>query len=198
MNCSLPGSSLHEILYARILVWVAMPSSKGSSWPRDWIHISYASSSGRQVLYHWHHLGRPLWKSVSRSVVSDSLRPHESQHTRPPCLSPSPGVHADSHPSSQWYHPAISSSVVPFSSCPQSFPASESLNLSNLRRVRHGTWLSDFTFTFPFHALEKDMATHSSVLAWRIPGMGEPGGLLSGYHRDGHNWSDLAAAAMCS
>ena len=54
----------------------------------------------------------------SRSVVSDSLWPHESQHTRPPCPSPTPGVHSDSHPSSQWCHPAISSSVVPFSSCP--------------------------------------------------------------------------------
>ena len=57
------------------------------------------------------------------------------------------------------------------------------------------TWLSDFTFTFHFHALEKEMATHSSVLAWRIPGTGEPGGLLSmGSHRVGHDWSDLAAA----
>ena len=56
--------------------------------------------------------------------------------------------------------------------------------------------LSDFTFTFPFHALEKEMATHSSVLAWRIPGTGEPGGLPSvGSHRVGHDWSDLAAAA---
>ena len=54
----------------------------------------------------------------SRSVVSDSLRPHESQHARPPCPSPTPGVHSNSHPSSRWYHPAISSSVVPFSSCP--------------------------------------------------------------------------------
>ena len=58
------------------------------------------------------------------------------------------------------------------------------------------TWLSDFTFTFHFHALEKEMATHSSVLAWRIPGMGEPGGLLSmGSHRVRHDWSDLAAAS---
>ena len=58
------------------------------------------------------------------------------------------------------------------------------------------TGLSDFTFTFHFHAGEKVMATHSSVLAWRIPGMGEPGGLLSmGLHRVGHDWSDLAAAA---
>ena len=58
------------------------------------------------------------------------------------------------------------------------------------------TQLSDFTFTFHFHALEKEMATHSIVLAWRIPGMGEPGGLPSmGLHRVGHDWSDLAAAA---
>ena len=60
------------------------------------------------------------------------------------------------------------------------------------------TWLSDFTFTFTFHvhALEKEMATHSSVLAWRIPGTGEPGGLPSmGSHRVGYNWSDLAVAA---
>ena len=58
------------------------------------------------------------------------------------------------------------------------------------------TWLNNFAFTFHFHALEKEMATHSSVLAWRIPGTGEPGGLLSmGSHRVGHDWSDLAAAA---
>jgi len=58
------------------------------------------------------------------------------------------------------------------------------------------TRLSDFTFTFHFHALEEEMAIHSSVLAWRIPGMGEPGGLPSmGSHRVGHDWSDLAAAA---
>ena len=54
----------------------------------------------------------------SHSVVSSSLRPHESQHTRPPCPSPTPGVHSNSGPSSRWCHPAISSSVVPFSSCP--------------------------------------------------------------------------------
>ena len=61
------------------------------------------------------------------------------------------------------------------------------------------TQLSDFTFTFHFHALEKEMATHSSVLAWRIPGMGEPGGMPSmGLHRVGHDWSDLAAAAAIS
>ena len=68
----------------------------------------------------------------SCSVVSNSLWPHELQHARPPCPSPSPGVHSDSCPSSWWCHPAISSSVVPFSSCPQSLPASESFTMSQL------------------------------------------------------------------
>ena len=68
----------------------------------------------------------------SRSVMSDSLRPHESQHTRPPCPSPSSGVHSNSCPSSQWYHSAISSSVIPFSSCSQSLPVSESFPVSQL------------------------------------------------------------------
>ena len=68
----------------------------------------------------------------SHSVVSDSLRPHELQHARPPCPSPTHRVHSNSHPSSQWCHPAISSSVVPFSSCPQSLPASESFPRSQL------------------------------------------------------------------
>ena len=68
----------------------------------------------------------------SCSVVFDSLRPNELQYTRPPCPSSTPGVHSDSRPSSQWCHPAISSSVVPFSSCPQSLPPSESFPMSQL------------------------------------------------------------------
>ena len=68
----------------------------------------------------------------SRSVVSDSLRPHESQHARPPCPSPNPGAYSNSCPSSRWCHPAISSSVVPFSSCPQSLPASGSFPMNQL------------------------------------------------------------------
>ena len=76
-------------------------------------------------------LGQIRSDQISRSVVSDSLRPHESQHARPPCPSPTPGVHWDPRPSSQWCHPAISSSVVPFS-CPQSLPASESFPMSQL------------------------------------------------------------------
>ena len=69
---------------------------------------------------------------ISCSVMSDSLRPHESQHARSPCPSPTPGVHSDSRLSSQWCHPVISSSIIPFSSCPQSLPASESFPMSQL------------------------------------------------------------------
>ena len=68
----------------------------------------------------------------SHSVVSDSLPPHEPQHPRSPCLLPTPRVHPNSCPSSQWCHPAISSSVIPFSSCPQSLPASGSFPMSQL------------------------------------------------------------------
>ena len=68
--------------------------------------------------------------SSVQSVVSNSLWPHELQHARPPCPSPTSGIHSDSRPSSRWYHPAVSSSVVPFSSCPQSLPASASFPMS--------------------------------------------------------------------
>ena len=68
----------------------------------------------------------------SRSVVSNSLQPHESQHARPPCPLPTPGVYPNSCPSSQWRHPAVSSSVVPFFSCPPSLPASEYFLMSQL------------------------------------------------------------------
>ena len=76
--------------------------------------------------------------------MSDSLRPYESQHARLPCPSPTPGVHSDSHPLSQWSHPAISSSVVPFSSCPQSLPASESFPMSQLFPLGHKTNFNKF------------------------------------------------------
>ena len=68
----------------------------------------------------------------SLSVLSDTLRPHEPQHIRPPCPSPTPGVHPNPSPSSRWCHPTISSSVTPFSSCPQSLPTSGSFQMSQL------------------------------------------------------------------
>ena len=109
--------------------------SRRSSWPRGWTWVSSVLAWGHRFF-----ITSDTWKpslsfssvQFSRSVVSDSLRPYELQHARPPCPSSSPGVHSDSRPSNPWCHPAISSSVVPFSSCPQSLPASESFPLSQL------------------------------------------------------------------
>ena len=82
------------------------------------------------------YIGKESKTSVSvqfsHSGVSDSLQPHEPQHTRPPCPSPTPGVYPNPCPLSRWCHPTISSSVIPFSSCPQSFSASESFQMSQL------------------------------------------------------------------
>ena len=75
---------------------------------------------------------QPWWWWFSHSVVSDSLKPHRPQHAKPPYLSPTPGVYPNSCPLSRCCHPTISSSVVPVSSCPQSFPASESFQMSQL------------------------------------------------------------------
>ena len=97
-----------------------------------------------QVLWRWKAEWQPTktahipvsgtckYVQFSRSVVSDSLRPHELQHARPPCPSSTPGVHPNPCPLNRWCHPTISSSVVPFSSCPQSFPASGSFQMSQL------------------------------------------------------------------
>ena len=95
--------------------------AKSRTWRSDWTELNW------RCLY-------ICISSVqfSHSVVSDSFRPHESQHARPPCPSPTPGVYPNSCPSSRWCHPAISSSVIPFSSCPQSLPASESFPMSPL------------------------------------------------------------------
>ena len=87
----------------------------------------------------WYHRiskcrGKTSSVQFRRSVMSDSLWPHEPQHARPPCPSLTPGVYSNSCPLSWWYHPTISSSVVPFSSCPQSFPALGSFQMSQLFR----------------------------------------------------------------
>jgi len=136
IDYSPPGCSVHGIFQARLLEWVAIFSSRGSFQPKDWTWVScvsyitdrfftrwaireatiYLYSQSLIYLYHrysFYSLGyNPILRSdqISRSVVSESLQPHESQHARPPCPSPTPGVHWDSHPSSQWCHPAISSS----------------------------------------------------------------------------------------
>ena len=98
-------------------------------------------------LCHQQSLASVPFSSVpfSHSVVSDSLWPHEMQHARPPCPSPTPEVHSDSRPSSQRYHPAISSSVVSFSACPQSLPASEFFSNESTLHMR---WPNYWSFRF--------------------------------------------------
>ena len=115
MDCSPPGSSVHGISQAGILAWVAVSYSRGACWPRDWTLVSCLSCI-----------------QFSRSVVSDSLRPHGLQHSRPPCPSPTPGVYSNLCPLSWWCHPTIPSSVIPFSSHLQSFPATGSFQTSQL------------------------------------------------------------------
>ena len=99
----------------------------------NWFQIEKEVLQGRILSPYWFNLYAEFSSvQFNHSVVSDSLQPHELQHARPPCPSPTPRVHSDSCPSSRWCHPAISSSIVPFSSCPQSLPASESFPMSQL------------------------------------------------------------------
>ena len=125
--------------------WATLPSEsrclRGESDPTEGPLCSYqATGSSSDTLIHWKGVWRSKytfrewgnWVQFSRSVVSDSLQPREPQHARPPCPSPTPGVYPNLCPSSRWCHPAISSSVVPFSSCPQSLAASGSFPMSQL------------------------------------------------------------------
>ena len=104
----------------------------------------------------------------SRSVLSNSLQPHESQHARPPCPWPSPGVHSNSCLLSWWCHPAISSPVIPFSSCPQSLLASESFPMSQLF-----TWggqsigVSTLTSVFPMNTQDWSPLEWTSWISWQ-------------------------------
>ena len=99
-----------------------------------------------------------LFSSVqfSRSVVSDSLRPYGSQHTSPPCPSPTPGIYPNSCPLSWWCHPTISSSVIPFSSCSQSFPAYES--------IFSIMWPKDWSFSFNISPSNE----HSGLISFKM------------------------------
>ena len=108
----------------------------------DHLKINFILSYRGIYLFHFHHFPGVCIKNsyfslinsvqFSHSVVSDSMRPHEPQHARPPCPSPNPEVHRNPCPLSQWCYPTISSSVIPFSSCLQSFPASGSFQMSQL------------------------------------------------------------------
>ena len=103
------------------------------------------------------------WSSVqfSRSVVSDSLRPHEPQHTRPPCPSPTPRVHPNPCPSSQWCHPTISSSVVPFSSLPSIFP---SIRVFSNKSALHMRWPKYWSFSFNISSSSE----HPGLISFRM------------------------------
>ena len=128
------------IFHSLLCLWNLMISAAVNSFSLLYYVIEwqcptlYIQSSLLRSMLLWMQMYSVCISSVqfSRTVVSDSLRPNELQHTRPPCPSPTPGVHSDSRPLSQWCHPAISSSVVPFSSCPQSLRASESFPMSQL------------------------------------------------------------------
>ena len=100
---------------------------------------------------------------ISHSVMSDSLRRHESQHARPPCPSPTPGVHPDSHPWSQWCHPGISSSFVPFSSCPQSLPTSGSFPYESALHMR---WPKNWGFSLSFSPSNEYPGLVSFRMGW--------------------------------
>ena len=164
---------VHGILQARILEWVAFPFSRGSSQLSDRTQVSHITSGffiiwapREALLEEWKHSNTDFFKKCVYLFGCTRSFLRRRQWHPAPVLLP-----RKSHGRRAWW--------------------------SAVHGVaKSGTRLSDFTFTFHFHALEKQMATHSSVLAWRIPGTGEPGRLLSlGLHSVGHDWSDLAAAA---
>ena len=108
-------------------------TARAGNTPHEHIPTSlFGKNSERIIGKFYQHTNCSLSVQFSHSVVSDSLQPHGLQHARLPCPSPTPIVYPDSCPLSRWYHPTISSSVVPFSSCPQSFPASGSFQMSQL------------------------------------------------------------------
>ena len=136
----------------------------------------HPKAKGAHINYDFLILSLPCWKLVELiKLVSGILLPHTQ--------------------SLDWYSGEGNGTPLQYS-CLEN-PMDRGAWKAAIHGVAEGrTWLSDLTFTFHFQALEKEMATHSSVLAWRIPGTGELGGLPSmGSHRVGHDWSDLAAAA---
>ena len=160
MNCSLPGSSVHRHYQTRILEWVAMPSSRGSSWPRNQTGVS----------------------SIAGGFFTSWAAREAHKMARDPLISWTQAVEKQRHPT------------------PVLLPGKSHGQRSLVGCSPWGHWELDTIERLHFHfylrALEREMATHSSVLAWRIPGMKEPGGLLSmGSHRVRHDWSDSAAAA---
>ena len=171
IGCSPPGFSVRGIPQARILEWVAIPFFRGSSGCRDRTWVWKISCTAGRFFTVW--ATREVYdiREGKKSFSFYSLRfsaPHSSTLA--------------------W--------KVPWMEEPDRLQSMGSLRVGHDWATSLSLSLSLFTFTFHFHTLEKEMATHSCVLAWKIPRTGEPGGLPSmGSHRVGHDWSDLAAAA---
>ena len=178
MDCSPPGCSVHEIFQARVLEWVAISFSR--DLPNPGIKSESLASPGRQVdSLPLNHLGSPLylrWKRPNDELNHLYCKGCEIN----PVLLEGTQFHGEGNGTPLQY------------SCLEN-PMDRGAWKAAVHGVAEGwTRLSDFTFTF--HSLKKEMATHSSVLAWRIPGTGEPGGLPSmGSRRVGHDWSDLVS-----
>ena len=187
MDCSPSSSSVYEISQARIPAWIAISCSRRSFWPRDWTCVSYIPWIGRQILYHEWLLGSGklfvtllfMFPVLENNFFSSSLQTLIIGLTH--------GAFGEGN-------------GTPLQCSCLEIP----MGTGAWWAVVHGvakswTWLSDFTFTFHFWALEEEMATHSSVFAWRIPGTAAPGGPPSmGSHTVRHDWSDLAAAAAAA
>ena len=174
MDYKLPCSLVHGIFQARVLEWVAISFSRGSSQPRDWAQVScivgllhLPSELPTPVLWPGEFQGLYSLSSVhyGRSVVSDSLRPHELPHAGPPCPSPAPGVYSDSCPLSQWCHPTISSSVVLFSSClqPSIFPNVGVFSNESAVRIR---WPKYWSFRFSINPSNEYLGLISFRMDW--------------------------------
>ena len=111
--------------------WTWVWASSGRWW-RTGMPDGLQSMQSQRVRHDWATKQQTVLAQFSHSVMSDSLWPHEPQHTRPPCPSPTPGVYPNFCPLSRWCHLTLSSYAIPFSSCPQSFPASGSFQMSQL------------------------------------------------------------------
>ena len=128
--------------------WIDIFSKRSCRWPGATVKETQSCWSFSSVQF-------------SRSVVSDSLRPHESQHARPPCPSQTPRVYSNSCPSSRWCHPAISSSVVPFSSCLQSLP---SIRVFSNESILHMRWQKCWGFSFSISPSNE----HPGLISFRV------------------------------
>ena len=181
MDCSLPGSSIHGIFQARALEWGAIAFSKLKVYSKI-IQLQYTCIYSFLDYFPIEVITEKTRNLFCKFLLSIYKNKNSEKRKKQLC----------DLPCNWWYH---NGTLLQYP-CLENPMDGGAWWAAIYGVAQSRTRLSDFTLTFHFHALEKDMATHSSVLAWRIPGTGEPGGLPSvGLHRVGHDWSDLAAAA---